>query len=219
MGGEINMRNDSEKESGYILFGASFNPPHMGHFVAISQMLEKYEKVVIFPYPKKYDAGQLVEDNMPPVRSRMKMLEMFLAENFPHLTNRLALVNLSELMEQKNKNIIHTYDYLCFLKKKMPAGVSLHVCLGLEESKLKNKEAFYKQVKIQEEFGIYEIPTKSKVSSVELRDSLRTLPYPISAKFKRNLKALVGESLGEYLLTNNPYKENTKKPTIKAPRM
>ena len=37
----------------YILYGASFNPPHVGHFSAISQMLEEFDKVIVFPYPKK----------------------------------------------------------------------------------------------------------------------------------------------------------------------
>lgn len=35
---------NKEHSETYILYGASFNPPHIGHFSAISQMLEEHDK-------------------------------------------------------------------------------------------------------------------------------------------------------------------------------
>ena len=96
----------------YILYGASFNPPHIGHFSDLYQMLEEYDKVIVFPYPKKFINGNFEE--LPPISQRMKMLEIFVADFFPQMSEILIIINLSsEINSSKNKkDFLHTYDYL-----------------------------------------------------------------------------------------------------------
>ena len=82
-------------------------------------MLEEYDQVIVFPYPKKYHNG--IEEKLPPIKQRMKMLEIFCDEFFPQVVERLVITNLSEklkLKDKKNEGVLHTYDYINYVKQK-----------------------------------------------------------------------------------------------------
>ena len=133
----------------YILYGASFNPPHIGHFSAISQMLEEHDKVIVFPYPKKFVNGNY--ESLPPINQRMKMLQIFALNFFPQMSERLIIVNLAKLIEKENveDQILHTYDYLNFVKTQIPENAKLKVCLGFDSQKRDgDKEVLLGDVKL-----------------------------------------------------------------------
>ncbi len=204
--------NHIEKENKIILWGASFNPPHIGHFSAMMQMLEKYDKIVLFPYPKDFSSE---ENEMPPMSQRMKMLSLFIGEFFPKLSSRIILRNLSKdikeesIIHGKNQEIFHTYDYLKYVERNLPANSSLDICLGLDNK----KENFYKEEEIKKEFGVFYLKNENKINSVKLREFFSSHKNLKNQKDEAFIKNVVGNSLAEYIFSYNLYgmKKNTKK--------
>ncbi len=186
----------------YILYGASFNPPHIGHFSAISQMLEEYDKVIVFPYPKKYAEGKI--ESLPPINQRMKMLEVFAIDFFPQMADRLILINLAADMKQKD-GVFHTYDYLHFVKNQLPPNAELSACLGFESQNLARREEFFNEEQIKKEFPHFYLVEENKVKSAELRDFFSNIKNVKSKKQEEYIRKLVGNALAEHIFDHNLY--------------
>lgn len=191
------------KNKKYILYGASFNPPHIGHFSAISQMLEEYDTVIIFPYPKKYVDGR--QEILPNINQRMKMLELFCGEFFPKVSNRLYLINLASEINVGNNDVIHTYDYLNYIKQKLPNSSNLSVCLGFDAQYFLRKESFYNEDLIKKEFSPFYLQEENAIKSEDLRKFFTSHKNIKSKKDEEYIKYAVGNSLSEYIFNNNLY--------------
>jgi cytidyltransferase-like protein len=189
----------------YILYGASFNPPHVGHFSAISQMLEEYDHVIVFPYPKKFSNGKM--EDLPPIKQRMAMLEIFLGEYFPQIKDRLILTDLAtELIKSKKiKGMPHTYDYLQYAKSNIPEGSDLSVCLGFDAKNELRKENFHKEIEIEKEFGVFRLEEENKIKSEDLRKFFSNHKNLATAKDERYIRYAVGDGLAEHIFKNNLY--------------
>ena len=196
----------------YILYGASFNPPHIGHFSAIRQMLEEYDHVIVFPYPKKFSNGKV--ENLPPITQRMAMLEIFFGEFFPQIKDRLVLTDLATMLIKSKtvKGMPHTYDYLQFAKQHIPEGASLSVCLGFDANNELRKESFHKESEISNEFGIFRLEEENTIQSTELRKFFSNHKNVANAKDERYIRSTVGDNLAEYIFKNNLYGVKKKKP-------
>lgn len=203
----------SNKEQ-YILYGASFNPPHIGHFSAICQMLEEHDKVVVFPYPKKYVKG--AEEVLPPIGQRMKMLEIFAAEFFPKVADRLIITNLAADLHHRDRvkeGVLHTYDYLQFVKSRLPVNSELSVCLGFEIQNIMRKEDFYKEKEIKSEFKHFYLQEENNIKSEDLRQFFSGHKVIKSKKDEAYIRYAVGDGLADYIFTHNLYgltKKNKK---------
>lgn len=195
----------------YILYGASFNPPHMGHYSAISQMLEDYDKVVVFPYPKKY--GSEYDENLPSISQRMKMLSIFFGEFFPQIQQRLILVNLASEMKKDKVTVgfPHTYDYLQYAKSRIPEGSDLSVCLGFDTNNESRKEHFYKEEEIKQSFDVFRIEEDNTIKSSELRKFFSSHKNLKNAKDELYIRYAVGNELAEHIFKNNLYGVQKKK--------
>lgn len=201
----------------YILYGASFNPPHIGHFSAIKQMLEKYDKVIIFPYPKKYsNYGVSKIEDLPPISQRLKMLEIFCAEFFPQINKKLILTNLASEMKKnkiiKQNELPHTYHYLEYVQNKLKnKNVELHVCLGFDDKYEERKEIFYKEKEIKEKYGFFQLEEEVKIKTKELRNFLSNHKNLKSVKDELYIKYIMGNELAKYVFKNNLYGIEKKK--------
>lgn len=198
----------------YILYGASFNPPHMGHFSAISQMLEEYDKVIVFPYPMKHKNGVVDNEGMPSLKERFKMLEIFIAEYFPQIPDRLILTDLAAQMgvkENKTQEIVHTYDYLQFVKGRIPKNVHLSVCLGFDTQNLIRTEQFHKEEEIEKDFGVFRLEEESTIKSTDLRKFFSDHKNIKSAKEENYIRSVVGDALASHIFENKLYGLNKSK--------
>lgn len=207
------MENTKPK---YILYGASFNPPHIGHFDAISQMLDNYDKVIVYPYPKQYRENGKEDFSviLPKVHHRMKMLNHFLNDFFPGIMDRIILNNLSTPVRQFNKLDsrvqLHTIDYLEYAQKAFPEA-EIHVCLGLEEDRIKGKTKFHRENEIVTNYGTFELKTSKSMNSATLRKFLSSIQNAKSPKNEKYIHFAVGRSVAEYIFTNGLYQPNVGK--------
>lgn len=202
------MENTKPK---YILYGASFNPPHIGHFAAICQMLEHYDTVIVYPYPKQYreDGKEDHSVTLPPMHHRMKMLNHFLNDFFPLIQDKIILENLATCV-RKFKNVdsrvhLHTIDYLEYVQGAFP-DADVHVCLGLEEDRIKKKTKFHKEDEIIQNYGTFELETYESMNSPILRKFLSKVQNAKSPKNEKFIHFAVGRSVAEYIYTNDLYK-------------
>lgn len=217
------MNNKVEK---YILYGASFNPPHVGHFSAISQMLEEYDKVIVFPYPKKFVEG--TSEELPPISQRLKMLQIFAEDFFPQMADRLIIVNLSAEMQKQQKidlteafiknmsflnaeenqpvkERLHTYDYLNFVKSRLPENAELTACLGFESQNIARKEDFFNEEKIKQEFPHFYLQEETTIKSEELRSFFSNHKNIKFKKDEQYIQSRVGNGLASYIFENQLY--------------
>lgn len=210
-----------DKKRKLILYGASFNPPHMGHFLAIQQMLEQYDKVIVFPYPHKTETNKKIE--ILPIKNRMKMLELFFNEFFPQIKERLLLVDLAKELNQKDKKldgILHTYDYLQFIKTKLHPSDELSVCLGIDSKEAVSKPLF-REEEIKKEFGVFSLQEEKKFKSEEIRGFLQKKKKFTNAD-EEYLVYCMGYQMSEYIIKNNIFtnirRPKNIEPSVQQPR-
>lgn len=199
------------KKDSYILYGASFNPPHMGHFDAICQMLDTYDKVIVFPYPHKHESGRI--EKILPLKHRMTMLGLFLKEFFPQIHDRLILVNLSSEIKLKDKvheGVYHTYDYLKLVQEIYP-NVKIGVCLGTDAQISLKKQQFTNEEQIKKEFNIFTLEEKENFNSRNIREFFQKKKVISSKKDADFLRYCLGSSLTNYILKNELYNLSLKK--------
>jgi len=182
------------------------HPHHIGHFSAISQMLEEYDIVIVFPYPKKYVDGK--QEMLPPISQRMKMLELFCIDFFPKVIDRICLINLAAEMSMGTNNIAHTYDYLTHIKNKLPKKSTLRVCLGFDSQYFLQKEKFYNEDLIKKEFSPFYLQEENKIKSEDLRHFFVMHKNIRSKKEENYIRYAVGNSLSEHIFKNNLYGVN-----------
>lgn len=191
------------KKEKYILYGASFNPPHIGHFSAITQMLEEYDKIIVFPYPQK--EVDKITYNAPTLTQRMKMVGVFFSDFFPQISSRLMLINLFKEAEKNNVKVEHTYDYLNFIKNRLPPDAELSVCLGFDSTFVLRKEKFYNEEKIKSEFNYFYLQEENTIKSEDLREFFSSHKNVKSKKNEEYIKNTVGNSLAQYIFQKNLY--------------
>lgn len=211
------MLNNKKK---YILYGASFDPPHMGHFSAIRQLLEEFDKVIIFPYPHKHDTGQI--QKILPISKRLEMLSLFISEFFPLMTERLIIVDLAKelsIKDKKNEGFLHTYDYLKYVEQKIDKDTTdLSICLGIDAQNSIKKNNFFKEDEIKSEFNIFYLTEEKNIKSKDIRDFLNGFKVK-SKKDEQEVVKKLGFSVSQYILKNSLYgscaiKPKTKEKTI-----
>lgn len=208
------------KKPKYILYGASFNPPHIGHYSAICQMLEHYDNVIVYPYPKQYRENGKEDFSvfLPPVHQRMKMLDHFLNDFFPAMGNKVILEDLAKSVRKFNKIDsrvhLHTIDYLEYAQKAFP-DAEIHACMGLEEDRAKRKTNFHREEDIVKNFGTFELETSKSMSSQVLRKFFSKIQNTKASKNEKYIHQAVGRSVTEYIFTNNLYGlSESNRPTI-----
>ncbi len=96
-----------------VIFGGSFNPPHIGHSLMIENIIRlfKCDEIWVMPSADRQDKTIGVKAG-----HRLKMLKMMIAEIFP----KPAIPILISDMEIKRKKLTATYDTIMELEKKKP---------------------------------------------------------------------------------------------------
>lgn len=205
----------------YVLYGASFNPPHQGHFSAITQMLENFDHVIVFLYPKKHNNISGEVEFLPPVKQREKMLDLFIKEHFPQpsIQDKIIVTNLAEQMNVStgDEKVIHTYDYLQYVKNNLPEHSDLSVCMSFSENNQNRSEKFFNEKQIKDEFGVFYLTEENHIKSSLLREFFSNNKSVKSVKDMNYIKYAVGNNLADYIFKNNLYglKDKVKKPKEK----
>lgn len=207
------MEDKSDIKDKYILYGASFNPPHIGHLSAIYQMLKDFEYVVIFTYPKT-DAGEDFNgiDVKLPLKEREEMVKLFIMEFFPKMQDRVILTSLRDNLGVTYcpDGVLTTYQYLNKIKQKLPIGSNLTACLGVEAQSYLNQKKLKNYDDIEKNYGIYYIKEENPVNSNDVRAFFKNNKNVRSVKDLNYIKNMVGNNVAQYIFDKNLYNLHNK---------
>ena len=133
-----------------------------------------------------------------------KVLELFLAEFFPQIQDRLMLVNLSGELKQKDRRsegFLHTYDYLKYVQTKINQETTeLYVCLGIDAQNSIKQNSFNKEEEIKSEFKVFYLTEEKKIKSKEIRKFLNDKKIIKSKKDESAMVQYLGHHVSKYII-------------------
>ena len=110
---------DKSRQKHVVLFGGSFNPPHIGHRQVLEHLvaLKKFDEVWVVPsYAHPFEKGLI------PFEHREKMCHL-LIEGLD------SLVKVLPIEEELKKNPSYTIDVVTELKQRFP-NAQFHLAIG-----------------------------------------------------------------------------------------
>ena len=114
----------TEKRKKIVIYGGSFNPPHIGHAIAIEAVLRNFEcdEIWIMPSSERKD-----KHIGTPGKHRVKMLNILIRE----FSGRSAVPVKISMLELDRPGLTTTYDTKIELEKKYP-GNKFYFLIGSE---------------------------------------------------------------------------------------
>lgn len=102
-----------QKHKKIVVYGGSFNPPHIGHAIAVEAVLRNFkcDEIWIMPSSERLDKRIGTHG-----KDRAAMLKIMLREFFPHPKIKIRISDL----ELRRPKLTTTYDTLNELKKLYP---------------------------------------------------------------------------------------------------
>ena len=185
------------------LFGGSFNPPHLGHQLVISQAFEfvkSIDKIWLLP---DYQHSPVNNKNLAPVKHRLAMTKSLLNGQV-----RLETCCIDKKMSG------NTIEHITYLEKKHPQHL-FSFLLGSDNLKTFNQWPDYKTLLKKMTFYIY---PRASFPLKPLYPNMRPIKHPLQIitnisstmvrkRLKQNLsiKHLVPEKVEKYINTQNLY--------------
>ncbi|MBF0107319.1 MAG: nicotinate-nicotinamide nucleotide adenylyltransferase [Deltaproteobacteria bacterium] len=176
------------------LFGSSFNPPHLGHFAVIKDLIRQkifYEIWLIPVYAHPFDKKLLNFED------RLILLNLFLRD-----LNE-ASVKITTVERDLNNKPSYTYDTIVKLREHLPHA-HFTLILGSDTKNDINLDKWYRYDDLKKIAGFYFVPRKGfedspypDVSSSQIRGHL--------AK-NESIDHLTTKSVADYLARHHLYR-------------
>jgi nicotinate-nucleotide adenylyltransferase len=194
------------------LFGGSFNPPHIGHQVVISQafeLIKGLDELWLLPdYKHSFFKGKLFTDS----QHRLAMTKMLETPTSPRLRGASHVKTQTCCLDQQMTG--YTIDHLTYLTKKYPKH-KFSFLLGSDNLKSFHKWHEYKKLLKLLHFYVY---PRANCPFKPLYPNMEPLEHPMQAitnisstmirnklKNKLPINHLVPASIANYLKTNSLY--------------
>ncbi len=186
------------------VFGAAFNPPHLGHIDVIEQLLDQFDSVLLVP-----SFAHAFDKNMLPFTQRLTMLEIILDEHVDDKSRvEISLIeqSIASAKHQSNDspNYVYSYDVLHALEalaaqEHKPSRLTL--IIGPDNAREEVWCRFYKSKQIQQEYSVHCVDERVSIRSSRVRDILQKLnPGQPCA-----LDSMLGIRLSDYVLKQQLY--------------
>ena len=186
------------------VFGASFNPPTVGHRDVIIQALPHFEQILLVPSLQHAFAKVSA-----PIAQRLDMLKLFL-EFWPN-DARICIENIEEEIQKELPPgaPIYTFDVLSRLEEKFKQQqhpFKLYFMLGPDLADPNVWQKFYRYQDIEKNWSLFHVAERIKVHSTQLRALIAE--NQSSPDLKEKLMPLVGEKIAEYIIEHQLYGAN-----------
>lgn len=169
----------------YFYFGSAFNPPHLGHAVSISGLIN--DNNVIYVGACK---GHAFGKEMIDLSHRKQMAKLWINDLFSGKN-----VFYSEIEEEFDKDIVYSFDVLNKFKDQ---GKQVTLIIGPDNEA--NWPRFFKYKEIDEMFGKVVTKEELGIRSTMCRNEA-------SKDNHLKLKSMVTPSVYQYIMDNYLYKE------------
>lgn len=185
------------------IFGASFNPPTLGHRDVIEQVRQAFDRILLVPSMSHPFNKTLLED-----RHRIAMLEIFVQFWWRSSEQQIIINNIEKDIKLTKKigEPIYTYDVLTaieqmYAKQKQP--VNLFFIIGPDNAKPQVWQKFYRHQEIEQRWGVYVAQERIDIHSVQVRESIAR--FQGSRDLKTHLLELVDEKIADYIMAHHLY--------------
>ncbi|WP_158527395.1 adenylyltransferase/cytidyltransferase family protein [Pelagibaculum spongiae] len=174
------------------IYGAAFDPPHLGHMDVVQQLLQQFDAVWLIPSAKHAFGKQMSDYQL-----RLKMLEIITTEQISE-RDRIVISTLEQdLLEiAPNQKAIFSFDLLNEVQKRQPQS-HISLVVGPDNAKPDVWKKFYRHQDIERDFNLIVAEERLPIRSTDCRKLLRTT--------NDDLSHFTGAGLAGWLRKNNLY--------------
>lgn len=192
------------------VFGASFNPPTLGHQDVIAQALPVFDEILLVP-SLSHPFGK----TLAPISHRLKMLNLFIQDAvLKNNQHKVKILNIEEtlLNPDAKEKPIYTFDVLekiesLYQSKKKSCQISF--ILGPDNSKKEIWQKFYRYKEIEKKWPLFIAKENFPIHSTMVRDSVKN--YLNKSALKIELIKWVSESIANYIIDHQLYQSTIPK--------
>lgn len=186
------------------VFGASFNPPTLGHLDVINQSLHHFDEILLVP-----SLFHPFRKSLAPIEHRLAMLELFL-KNWQCNDKgcKVSIFNIEAKMVAADPTLpfIYTYDVLVALEKYYEMSdetVRLRFIIGPDNAAPEVWQKFYRYKDIQNKWPLFIVQEKVSIHSTMVKEIIIKSTNHIELREK--LIPLVGKDIATYILQHQLY--------------
>jgi nicotinate-nucleotide adenylyltransferase len=169
------------------VFGSACNPVTLGHYDAITQAMEKCDKLFIVP-SFKHAFGKVMAD----YNLRCEMVSSFISDLSLDKSHDVSLSKIEEKLGQ-TKTPVYTFDVLSELQKLYPNDKIVFFC-GTDV--VNNFHNYYKGQDVLDNWDIVELEERTQTRSTLVREYIQK---------DLEISALVSPSVKEIIIKNKLY--------------
>jgi len=181
------------------VFGASFDPPTLGHHDVVNQAISVFDEILLVP-----SVSHAFQKNLTPIKSRLDMLRIFV-NPWQEEGRQVKIFNIEAVLQLKAPSqYIYTYDVLSALTQlyeNQGKVAEIHFIVGPDIAKPDVWERFYRFKEIEEKWPLFIAKESVSVRSTMVRESIAASPSDL----KEKLIAWVGEPIMQYILQHRLY--------------
>jgi len=185
------------------VFGASFNPPTVGHQDVIMQCDNFFDQILLVP-----SLSHAFNKALVPISDRLHMLQLFLKTwDLPAHVN---IFNIEADLQQASDDQhapIYTFDVLTKLTElyqTQQKPVQIWFIMGPDISQPSVWHKFYRYQDIEKNWPLFHVKERLPIRSTMVREIM--LQYAKAPqRLKAELAQLVGEPIVDYILLHQLY--------------
>lgn len=171
------------------VFGAAFNPPHLGHMDVVAQVKDRYDEVLCVP-----SAAHAFGKAMAPFPARLDWLRCLLDATYPG-DAKIGITDIEQRLSRLNEDgPVYSIAVLRALKNNRPDH-DFTLLIGPDNAAPEVWHRFYGHELIEREFSVEVVEERVPVRSTDVRACL-------AAGDRGRLVEMVGEPLAERLLSD-----------------
>ncbi|MCC6954258.1 MAG: adenylyltransferase/cytidyltransferase family protein [Deltaproteobacteria bacterium] len=106
----------SIRDADYVVFGGTFDPPHLGHISVLRALLHRFQRVILAPTSQ----NPWKTDRATPIELRTRMLELILAAESIPLAGSLGDVGVSITTHP----YVYSEELVAELRRRIPGKIS-----------------------------------------------------------------------------------------------
>ncbi len=185
------------------VFGASFDPPTIGHTSVIEQALKVFDEILLVP-----SLSHPFLKNLAPIADRLAMLKLFLNhwQGNPD-GDKVKIYNVEAVLQQQQtiQSPIYTYDVLSAIEKIYQVkqqDFQLRFIVGPDIAKAQVWQKFYRYQDIEKQWPLFIAQEIIPVHSTMVREAVAQ---------HGDITPWVGEPIARYIFQHGLYqaKENS----------
>jgi len=185
------------------VFGASFNPPTLGHQDVVYQALSSFDTILLVP-----SLAHPFHKSLLPIAQRLAMLEL-LVKSWPTVVqSQVVIFNIEEKLrnEKPHDALIYTYDVLTAITAfyaQQSIAAQITFIMGPDIAALPVWQTFYRYQDLEKTWPLFVAKEQMPIRSTTVKDTL--LAHWGKPSLEGALQSLVGEAIARYIMRNGLY--------------